>query len=146
VSLEDTIAAAVVRLIEPHLDRLHYPAVFTLAGAARYMHTSEKTVKQLVAQGDLPSIRVGEQYRIGKGPIDEVIARGAAVDFGNGPSDDERLLFEATVRLGQAASDEAVADLIELLVDGLDARGLTSDISASQIAPGAHRIRVEIDR
>lgn len=81
MSLEETIASTVRAAIAEAFEQRASETcgVFNLHQAAVFLGTSDLTVKQLIAAGDLPSLRVGREYRIGRRACDELLARGAQV-------------------------------------------------------------------
>ena len=49
--------------------------LLTISEAAEYLAISERSVKRLIARGDLPCIRVGSALRFAFADLDALIAR-----------------------------------------------------------------------
>ena len=66
------------------------PTFFRVNEAAAVLQVSSKTIRRLIARGDLKAIRIGRSVRIHSSEIESLIARGGSCegDFGGGESDD----------------------------------------------------------
>lgn len=51
------------------------PAYFSVLELARYLGVSRRTAYNLVAAGEVPSVRVGGQYRIPRADLERLLAR-----------------------------------------------------------------------
>ena len=55
------------------------PAYFSVRDLARYLGVSRRTAYNLVAAGDVPSVRVGGQYRIPRADLERLLGRRTRV-------------------------------------------------------------------
>ncbi|HUL06568.1 MAG TPA: helix-turn-helix domain-containing protein [Candidatus Acidoferrum sp.] len=52
------------------------PAHYTIAQAAAYLQTSEKTLRRMIAAGDLAEVRIGRQIRIAEPDLVALLHKG----------------------------------------------------------------------
>ena len=52
------------------------PAHYTIAQAAAYLQTSEKTLRRMIAAGDLAEVRIGRQIRIAEPDLVALMHKG----------------------------------------------------------------------
>ena len=58
------------------------PPLLRVAEAASFLQVSSKTIRRLVARGDLKAVRIGRLVRIHSSEIDRMIADGGSRDGG----------------------------------------------------------------
>jgi excisionase family DNA binding protein len=62
-------------------------ALLTTAAVLRYLNTTPRTLYRLIAAGELPAVRIGQQWRFRRGDLDAWVERHRAVtseDHGTG--------------------------------------------------------------
>ena len=65
------------------------PALLRMIEAAAILQVSSKTVRRLLARGDLRAVRIGRSVRIHSAELDNLIAGGGARVGGSGGGDDD---------------------------------------------------------
>ena len=76
------------RIVSPPNASTLAKALLRVGEAAAFLQVSNKTVRRLLARGDLKAVRIGRLLRIPSSEIDRLIADGGARggDFGEGGS------------------------------------------------------------
>lgn len=57
-------------MIRSEVPNFVYPEMMTLTEAAKYLRMHPKTLSASIREGDIPSFRVGRQYRFKKSVLD----------------------------------------------------------------------------